>query len=326
LYPNGFLGFDANGKRLFEPGTDAALTPDTIPDNRQRKSGTGADLMGFTTWEQYYAAIIDAALPEMQAIKNHRIVRDENGQAIDVSDPIRGLNSTRDYVATGSEIDIVGRITKNISVSINWAEQETVTSNTAPVAWDIAVQQAERLQRPIPTSDGGYSLWQLRGSPFQVESDQIGQRFENQVLRPIRLAKALDGTQNPEQRKYRWNATVRYDFTEGRLKGLQAGVTARYQDKVAAGYPNLLDVDGETIIPDVANPWFGSDSIDGDLFLRYRTKLTDKIDWTIQFNARNLYRSTGSEDIPVTINPDGSVAIIRVPVEQQYFLSNTFSF
>ncbi|MDA0349613.1 MAG: hypothetical protein O3C20_19655 [Verrucomicrobia bacterium] len=326
LYPNGFLGFDENGNRLFEPNTDAALTPDTIPDNRQRKSGTGADLMGFTTWEQYYAAITDAVLPEMQSIKNHRIVRDANGQAVDDSNPVRGLNSTRDFVATGSEIDIVGRITNNISVSINWAKQETVTSNTAPVAWDIALAQAERLQRPIPTSDGGWALWDLRASPFQVESDQIGQRFENQVLRPIRLAKALDGTQNPEQRKYRWNATVRYDFTEGMLKGLQAGVTARYQDKVAAGYPNLLDADGVTIIPDVANPWFGEDSLDGDLFLRYRTKLTDKIDWTIQFNARNLYRSSGSDDIPVTINPDGSVAIIRVPVEQQYFLSNTFSF
>ena len=326
LYPQGFLGFDANGNRLTTPGTDSELTPDTIPDNRQRKSGTDADIVGIQSFQEYYDAIIDAVLPEMQAIRNHRIERDENGQAIDVSDPIRGLNSTRDFVAKGNEIDIVGRITDNISVSINWAEQTTVTSNTAPVAWDIALKQAERLQRVMPASDGGWALWDLRASPFQVESDQIGVRFENQVLRPLRLARALDGTQNPEQRKYRWNATVRYDFTEGRLKGLQAGVTARYQDKVAGGYPNILDVDGETILPDVANPWFGPDSLDGDLFVRYSRKLTDKINWTVQFNARNLYRSNGSDDIPVTINPDGSVAIIRVPVEQQYFLTNTFSF
>ena len=326
LYPEGFLGFAEDGSRIFEEGTDAALTPDTVPDNRQRKSGTGADLMGFTTWEQYYNAIIDAVLPELQAIKNHRIVYDESGQATDVSDPIRGLNSTRDFVATGNEIDIVGRITDNLSISLNFAEQETVTSNTAPVAADIAFRQAERLQRPIPTSPGGWALWDLRASPFQVESDQIGVRFENQTLRPIRLALALDGTQNPEQRKYRWNTTLRYDFTEGALKGLQAGVTARYQDKVAAGYPNLLADDGVTVIPDVANPWFGPDSIDGDIFLRYRRALTDKIDWTVQLNARNLYRSNGSDDIPVNINPDGSVAIIRVPVEQQFFITNTFNF
>jgi len=321
LYPEGFNGFDMPATE----GSDAALTPDTIPDNRQRKSGTGADLMGFTSFDEYYAAIIDAVLPELQSIFNHRILRDENGQAFEVSDPIRGLNSTRDFVATGSEIDIVGRLTDNLSLSLNFAEQATVTSNTAPVAAEIAFAQAERLQRPIPTSPGGWALWDLRGSPFQVESDQIGQRFENQTLRPIRLALALDGTQNPEQRKYRWNTTLRYDFNEGRLKGLQAGVTARYQDKVAVGYPNLLDEFG-TILPDVANPWFGKDSIDGDLFLRYRRALTDKIDWTVQFNARNLYRSNGSNDIPVRANPDGTVAIIRVPVEQQYFLTNTFTF
>jgi hypothetical protein len=119
---------------------------------------------------------------------------------------------------------------------------------------------------------------------------------------------------------------VRYDFTEGRLKGLQVGATARYQDKVSGGYPNMLGDDGVTVLPDIANAWFGPDSIDGDLFVRYRKSLTDKIDWTIQLNARNLYRSNGSEDIPVSINPDGTIAIIRVPVEQQYFLTNTFSF
>ena len=322
LYPDGFNGFGVAP----DPGSDAALTPDTVPDNRQRKSGTGADLMGFTSFDEYYAAIIDAVLPELQSIYNHRILRDENGQAFEVSDPIRGLNSTRDFVATGTEIDIVGRLTNNLSISLNFAEQETVTSNTAPVAAEIAFKQAERLQRAVPTSPGGWALWDLRASPFQVESDQIGQRFENQTLRPIRLALGLDGTQNPEQRKYRMNATLRYDFKEGLLKGFAAGVTARYQDKVATGYPNMFDVDGVTILPDTLNPYFGPDSIDGDLFVRYRKKLTDKIDWTIQFNARNLYRSNGSNDIPVTANPDGTVAIIRVPVEQQYFLTNTFSF
>jgi len=322
LYPEGFNGFGVAP----DVGSDAALTPDTVPDNRQRKSGTGADLMGFTSFDEYYAAIIDAVLPELQSVFNHRILRDENGQAFEVSDPIRGLNSTRDFVATGTEIDVVGRLTDNLSLSLNFAEQTTVTSNTAPVAAEIAFLQAERLKRVVPTSPGGWALWDLRGSPFQVESDQIGQRFENQALRPIRLALGLDGTQNPEQRKYRFNATLRYDFNEGRLKGFQVGATVRYQDEVAVGYPNRLGEDGVTVLPDTLNPFFGSDSIDGDMFMRYRKSLTDKIDWTIQLNARNLYRSNGANDIPVAINPDGSVAIIRVPVEQQYFLSNTFSF
>lgn len=321
LYPNGFNGFDMAP----DEGSDASLTPVTSPSSRQRISGTDADLAGFTSFEQYYQAIIDAIHPSMQAVRNFRVETLENGERVDVSDPIRGLNSTQDFVATGTEIDIVGRLTDNLSVSLNFAEQETVTSNTGPVAIPLAFEQAELLQRPLASSPGGWSLWDLRDSPFQVETGTIGTRYES-VLRVMRIQQGLDGTQNPEQRKYRANATVRYDFLEGALKGLQAGVTFRYQDKVSAGYPNMLGEDGVTVLPDIANAWFGPDSIDGDMFIRYRRALTDKIDWTVQLNARNLYRSNGDDDIPVVINPDGAVAIIRVPVEQQFFITNTFSF
>jgi hypothetical protein len=62
------------------------------------------------------------------------------------------------------------------------------------------------------------------------------------------------------------------------------------------------------------------------MFLRYRRKLSDKIDWTVQINARNLYRKNGSDDIPVTLNPDGAVALVRIPNERQFFISNTFKF
>ncbi len=322
LYPDGFNGFGVAP----DPDTDATLFPNTVPDNRQRISGTDADVAGFMTYDEYYNAIIGAVLPELQAVKNHRVEFLESGERVDGSDPIRGLNSTQDFVATGTEIDIVGRLTDNLSISFNFAEQQTVTSNTGPVAIELAFRQAEALQKALPSSPDGWALWNLRASPFQVESDQIGVRYENNVLRQLRIQQGLDGTQNPEQRKYRANMTLRYDFLEGNLRGLQVGGSLRYQDAISAGYPNKLADDGVTVLPDIENAFFGPDSIDGDLFVRYRKKLTDKIDWTIQLNARNLYRSNGSDDIPVTINPDGSVAIIRVPVEQQYFLSNTFSF
>lgn len=304
--------------------SDAAKKPDTSPDNRQRLSGTGADLIGVASWEEYYAAIIDATIPELQAIRNHRVETLESGERVDLVDPQPGLNSTRSFVATGKEIDIVGNVTRNLTLSLNVAQQQTVTSDTAPVMWDLAFEQAARLQRPI--GPNGYSLWDLRGSPFQRESDQIGQRFTNQVLRPITLARALDGTQLPEQREWRLNATARYDFREGAFKGLSIGGSLRYQDEVAGGYPNLLNDNGD-VIPDIANPWYGPDDINGDVFFRYgRPIMDDRVDWTIQLNARNLYRKNGDDFIPVTFNPDGSMAIARVPVEQQWFLTNTFSF
>ena len=103
-------------------------------------------------------------------------------------------------------MDIVGQVTRNLTISANVAQQTTVTSNTGPVAVPLAFEQAERLKRPI--GPDGYSLWDLRGSPFQRESDQIGQRFQNNALNRIILAKSLDGTQLPEQREWRVNVTT----------------------------------------------------------------------------------------------------------------------
>ncbi|MBN12269.1 MAG: hypothetical protein CMI17_04600 [Opitutaceae bacterium] len=338
LFPDGYspdpnvtgdyADFFANPGNYTTPGSildnDAAKKPDTSPDNRQRLSGTGADLIGATSYEEYYDAIVDAVLPELQALRNHRVETLESGERVDLVDPQPGLNSTRDFVSKGKEIDIVGQVTKNLTLSANVAQQTSVTSNTGPIAGALALEQAARLQRPL--GPFGYSLWDLRGSPFQRESDQIGERFNNQVLRPITLAKALDGTQLPEQREWRINVTGRYDILDGALKGVQFGGSLRYQDVVAGGYPNLLNEDGD-VIPDVANPWFGPDDINGDIFFRYSRPIMDgKVDWSIQLNARNLYRKNGSEDIPIEFNPDGAVTYVRIPVEQQWFLTNTFRF
>jgi hypothetical protein len=50
----------------------------------------------------------------------------------------------------------------------------------------------------------------------------------------------------------------------------------------------------------------------------------DKIDWKIQLNVRNLVGESG--DIPVKTNPDGQIAVIRIPNPRTISLSNTFSF
>jgi len=315
---------DADGNPAGPGDSDAAKKPDTSPDNRQRLTGTGADLIGVKSWDEYYKAIQDAVIPELQAIRNHRVETLESGETVDLSDPQPGLNSTRDFVSEGTEVDIVGQVTRNLTISANVAQQTTVTSNTGPVAVPMAFEQAERLKRPI--GPDGYSLWDLRGSPFQRESDQIGQRFQNNALNRIILAKSLDGTQLPEQREWRVNVTARYDFLDGPLKGFQVGGSLRYQDAIAGGYPNVLDEDGN-VLPDVTKPWMGPDSTDGDLFLRYRRPImNNRVDWSVQFNARNVYRSSGDRDIPIEFNPDGAVTYVRVPVEQMYFLTNTFSF
>ncbi len=308
--------------------TELTLTPDTTPNNRTRLSGTDADIGGFNSYDEYYAAILAAIPPELQSIYNFRIVENEGVKEVD-NNPIPGVNGTQDFVADGFELDINGRITENISISANIAKQETVLSNIGPVALPFVFEIADNLQQPLPNSPGGWSLWDLRDSPFQVESGTIGTRFGNNALRNALLQQGLEGQVSTEQRTWRGNVTLRYDFLDGKFDGLTVGATARYQDEIAIGYPNVETTleDGTVLIgPDVNNPFMGPDSIDGDFFIRYSRPITDKIDWTIQFNARNFYRSNGDDDIPISANPDGTTRFARIPVEQQYFLTNTFSF
>ncbi|MEX0320884.1 MAG: TonB-dependent receptor plug domain-containing protein [Puniceicoccaceae bacterium] len=312
---------------LYPNETDILLTPETTPSNRQRLSGTDADLAGFQTWDDYYAAIIAAIPPEVQSVYNFQVATTESGERFVERNTIPGRNSTQDYVAEGFELDITGRLTKNLSISFNLAKQETTLSNIGPVAIPLAFETLGNLETPIPGSPGNYPLTVLRDSPYQVEQGTIGTRY-NVVIREMLLQQGQEGQVSQEQRKWRWNLTLRHDWFDGRLKGFSLGGTLRYQDEIAAGYPNteVVTESGDSLIlPDVQNPYLGPDSLNGDLFLRYRKKFKN-FDWTIQLNARNLYRSDGSDDVPVYINPDGSVAVVRIPVEQQFFLTNTFSF
>jgi hypothetical protein len=317
FYLNRIVDSEDSGLPLFPSAEDALLTTTTNPSNRQRLTGTDADLIGVNSYDEYYAKLLQILPPEVQAIYNYRIVR-SGGLIEQFNDPLDGsLQSTRDFVATGKEIDIVGKVTKNLSLSLNVAQQSTVTSNTGPIAIPLALEIAQRIK--------DLGLHDIRDSPFQVETGAIGASRYEAVLRVLRAEKALDGTATPEQREWRTNVTGRYDFLEGRLNGLSIGGSVRYQSAIAAGYPTILDEFGAAI-PDVANPRLGPKEMNGDMFLRYRRKLSDKIDWTVQINARNLYRKNGSDDIPVTLNPDGAVALVRIPNERQFFISNTFKF
>jgi hypothetical protein len=48
------------------------------------------------------------------------------------------------------------------------------------------------------------------------------------------------------------------------------------------------------------------------------------VDWSIQLNVRNAFGD--NDDIPVKTNPDGQVAVIRIPNPRTIYLTNTFRF
>ncbi|HSH09075.1 MAG TPA: hypothetical protein VK995_01715, partial [Oceanipulchritudo sp.] len=96
----------------------------------------------------------------------------------------------------------------------------------------------------------------------------------------------------------------------------------RWMDKVAIGYPvyrNDLDI----LVPDIDNPFYGDSRLKGDFWFSYDTKLFGHR-VKFQINFQNYLGDSGP--IPVSMNPDGQLAIIRTAEEKRVFFTTTISF
>jgi hypothetical protein len=64
--------------------------------------------------------------------------------------------------------------------------------------------------------------------------------------------------------------------------------------------------------------WFSEEMQPHEPALRaYRRRIFKGIDWRVQPNVRNAWGN--SQDIPVKSNPDGTIAVIRIPNETRWY-------
>ena len=272
----------------------------------------GPEAVGqYDSYEEFFDAMIrDLVPPEFQQVVNYRL---EDGQLR--SDGIPGLTGTTDFISEGFEFELAGNVTPSWRAFLNISQQETTQDNTAPVLKQIVAAYNNLLDSD---PKGQWRDDPGRAAPFTFKS-----RFDLRANTPLASILAKDGQINPELREWRVNLATTYDFEEGFLKGSFAGVGIRWQDEVATGYPLIANSDGARV-PDIGNPLFGSDKLNGDIWIGHTRRLTDKIDWKIQLNVRNLIGD--SDPIVVVTNPDGQVAVYRNPLPQEIFLTNTFRF
>ena len=276
----------------------------------------------YDNYDQVIDVILNDLVPEpMASARNLRLADNGIGLSNIVSDSVEGLTSTSNFVAKGVEFEFVANPTTNWRIALNAAKQETVQSGSG---LDLQLYYSELKQNVIDAN-----LWDtdILDGPNVNGVITYKQRLTRDRLNPLAAITAQDGTVSKEQRKWRWNMVTNYQFQDGGfLKGFEVGGAVRWQDKAAVGYPIILvESEGDILQqPNLSNPFFTPSTWNGDLFVRYKRQLTNRIHWTAQLNLRNVF---GDQDLtPEVINPDGSNAVIRIPVERAFFLTNTFSF
>jgi len=220
---------------------------------------------------------------------------------------------SEDQVSKGWEFELTANPTKNWRVSVNASKTTAQRSNIGGPGF---AEFVDTVNTAMLGDAGNLRLWS-GGNDDILRNHWNGQFYSDYALMALQ-----EGTNSPELRKWRFNIVTNYTFSEGRFKGFNVGAGYRWQDKVAIGY---RPVDGATGVSfDLENPIMGPREDAIDFWIGYGKKLTEKIDWRVQLNVRNAF--DGKKLIPLTAQPDGSVAAWRIAPGQTWQVSSTFSF
>ncbi len=224
-------------------------------------------------------------------------------------------------ISKGYEFEAVLNPTRNWRLSANVAQQEAVRGETSPTLNALVAERLKQWQNP--------QLWPvvLAGGVQAVDSYAT-----TYMINPLTTAKLSVGERVQELREWRANVVTNYSFgRETLLKGWSVGGAARWQDRVAIGYPVINDPQ-LGLITDIKHPFLGGEEIAFDGLLSYQRKIfANRINWKLQLNVRNLLNDNLL--IPVKANPvtvgdlkTHDNAAYRIGEGRTWLLTSTFSF
>jgi hypothetical protein len=173
------------------------------------------------------------------------------------------------------------------------------------------------------------AIWNGPGGEMWVNptgTTTLSDNWNNSFFNNYQLQLLQSGTSMPEIRRWRFNFTNNYRFTEGRLKGFNVGGAYRWQDRVGIGYrsviANVNGVNQETI--DLNDPFWGPNETAVDLWVGYTRRIAKKYTWRVQLNVRNALGK--DELVPINSQPDGGPAAFRISYGADWFLTNSIEF
>ncbi len=307
---NGRLVFRAARYKTSAAYASVNLPVQTFADNVERvldqnaKGANDANPAGIAAFDTWFQS------PQGQAVRRtFRLV--QSGTNWNYDRRTGQVTNTSDVVSEGDEFEVIINPTRRWRISLNAAKSVAVRSNTGRQMIDIVGSMSTMLAGPagqLRQEDGG---------------TLFGNAMRQGVVVPLLRVTTQDGSPTNELRRWRWNGVSNYRFTEGRLGGWNLGGAARWQDKVAIGFPVIVDpVAGP--IPDVKHPFFGSTEINYDAWIGYSQKLRNRYAWNVQLNLKNI--GVGDKLIPVNAQPDGSINAWRIAESMKWTLTNTFAF
>ncbi|MDO8540890.1 MAG: hypothetical protein Q7S40_10680 [Opitutaceae bacterium] len=234
-----------------------------------------------------------------------------------------------DSRARGYELTVVGNPTSNWRLSVGAAKNEASESNIGrqylsfikdrlPV-WIDPAWRNEFTNSPAT----GTRITALDAARFAIQNYDYIFRQEGQAARNLR--------------KYRGNATTRYAFSGGALKGVFIGANYNWRSPAVAGYkwtnpsaanqfaiPGVLEP-ATFLMPEISQPIYGSALVTFDGFLGYsRRVFKDKVAWRAQLNVRNLLNNT--DLIRQRSDPDGVFVSSAAKEPRSFILTNSFDF
>lgn len=215
--------------------------------------------------------------------------------------------ATIDRKLEGYEFNMTGAVTKNWSISANYAYSDGYDSNVGPEvkAWAAVTLPWYRQYSDVLTGVAG-----TNGQLMTV--GQLVQQWEDDVQR---LHFAREGDLILGNRKHKFNVFTRYTFSRGPLKGLAVGGGYRYQGKAPT------QIGANEVL------FYSEPQGDTDAFLSYRFRVPRffKGPINVQLNVRNVLDETDPRI--TTWNTDGTRVRSVVVVEpRSWRLTASFDF
>jgi hypothetical protein len=266
--------------------------------------------------DAWYATQVPANFQNMWGLTNYAT----GGGSINFAPS--GLTVTGDTASKGTEFELLAKPIKGLDISLNASKTSARRMNLAKSYTDWILKRQKEFEGPA----GDMRLWGA-DDDFSADSAHGGEtargKFARETIAGYNLWQALQNSDVPELRPWRFNVVGNYSFqSEGILRGANVGASYRWQDKNTTGFPVIM-VNGRQTF-DVTRPYKGPNEGVTDFWVGYERKITNRIKWRAQINVRNVFAT--DDLIRVTVQPDGSPGSYRIPEPRIITLTNSFTF